>query len=33
MGSADALIYLGSPATVAWSAVMGTIADPRDVLN
>jgi len=33
MGSKDALIYLGSPATVAWSAVMGTIADPRDVLN
>jgi 3-isopropylmalate/(R)-2-methylmalate dehydratase large subunit len=33
MGSPDAMIYLGSPATVAWSAVMGTIADPRDVLS
>jgi 3-isopropylmalate/(R)-2-methylmalate dehydratase large subunit len=33
MGSTEALIYLGSPATVTWSAVMGTIADPREVLN
>jgi 3-isopropylmalate/(R)-2-methylmalate dehydratase large subunit len=33
MGSKDARIYLGSPATVAWSAVMGGIADPRDVLQ
>jgi 3-isopropylmalate/(R)-2-methylmalate dehydratase large subunit len=33
MGSPDASIYLGSPATVAWSAVMGKIADPRDVLH
>lgn len=33
MGSNDASIYLGSPATVTWSAVMGGVADPRDVLN
>jgi 3-isopropylmalate/(R)-2-methylmalate dehydratase large subunit len=32
MGSKDASIFLGSPATVAWSAVQGTIADPSDVL-
>ena len=32
MGSADAKIYMGSPATVAASAVRGTIADPREVL-
>jgi 3-isopropylmalate/(R)-2-methylmalate dehydratase large subunit len=32
MGSTEASIYLGSPATVTWSAVMGTIADPREVL-
>ncbi|MGH8616776.1 MAG: aconitase/3-isopropylmalate dehydratase large subunit family protein [Burkholderiales bacterium] len=29
MGSADAEIYMGSPATVAASAVAGEIADPR----
>ncbi len=33
MGSPEALIYLASPATVAWSAVRGQIADPRDVIN
>jgi homoaconitase/3-isopropylmalate dehydratase large subunit len=33
MGSPQAQIYLASPATVAWSAVCGEIADPRDVLN
>ena len=33
MGSKESSIYLGSPATVAWSAVMGTIADPRQVLS
>ena len=30
MGSATAQVYLGSPATVAASAIAGVIADPRD---
>ena len=33
MGSEDAVIYLGSPATVAASAVEGEIADPRRYLT
>ncbi len=33
MGCKDAEIYLASPATVAWSAVNGFIADPREVMQ
>ena len=33
MGSASAKIYMGSPATVAASAVRGAIADPREFLQ
>jgi 3-isopropylmalate/(R)-2-methylmalate dehydratase large subunit len=32
MGAKDAKLYLGSPATVAASAVAGIITDPREVL-
>lgn len=32
MGSKEASVFLGSPATVAASAVMGRITDPREVL-
>ena len=31
MGSADAEVYLGSPATVAASAIAGKITNPREV--
>jgi 3-isopropylmalate/(R)-2-methylmalate dehydratase large subunit len=31
MGTRDAEIYLASPAVVAASAILGHIADPRDV--
>jgi 3-isopropylmalate/(R)-2-methylmalate dehydratase large subunit len=33
MGAADARVYLGSPYTVAASALRGWIADPREVLG
>jgi 3-isopropylmalate/(R)-2-methylmalate dehydratase large subunit len=32
MGAKDALLYLGSPATVAASAIAGVITDPRSAL-
>ena len=32
-GAKDAQLFLGSPATVAWSAVNGAISDPRPVLD
>lgn len=32
MGNPDSFIYLGSPATAAWSSIKGYIADPREVL-
>jgi 3-isopropylmalate/(R)-2-methylmalate dehydratase large subunit len=33
MGSSDSLVYLGSPFTVAASAVRGAITDPRELLR
>jgi 3-isopropylmalate/(R)-2-methylmalate dehydratase large subunit len=33
MGAPSAKIYMGSPATVAASAVKGTISDPREFLH
>ena len=33
MGNQNSFIYLSSPATAAWSAVKGYIADPREVLG
>jgi len=31
MGSPDASVYMGSPATVAASAIAGVITDPREI--
>ena len=33
MGEASARIFMGSPATVAASAIRGVITDPREFLN
>jgi 3-isopropylmalate/(R)-2-methylmalate dehydratase large subunit len=33
MGASSAKIYMGSPATVAASAIRGVITDPREFLN
>ncbi len=33
MGDPDSKVFMGSPATVAASAIKGTIADPRDFVN
>jgi len=33
MGSPESFVYLASPATVAASAVLGEIADPRQFIH
>lgn len=33
MGSSEARVFMGSPATVAASAIRGTITDPREILG